>query len=141
MSVMFFDIGLEVKDKVDDKLFFDIDFHNLLYADDTLIIGKRAREVNIILKAIEKHSSRYGLRLNKKKCNHINMNCKANIKFSDDTEMNRVEEAEYLGAKMTKKHISRTELENRLAKALLTAKNLKNLQDHRVLPKIENSGV
>ena len=59
--------------------------YDLLYADDTLLMGKRASEINIILAAIEKYSSHYKLHLNKDKCFCIGMNGKARIHFSDGT--------------------------------------------------------
>ena len=39
--------------------------YDLLYADDTLLLGNRAREINIILACIEKYSSKYHFFLNK----------------------------------------------------------------------------
>ena len=48
-----------------------MDNWELIYADDTMLIGKRAREVNIILAAIEKTSSKYNLSLNYNKCEYI----------------------------------------------------------------------
>ena len=54
-----------------------------MYADDTMLVGKRARELNILIAEIKKESSKYNLRLNSSKCNYVAMNGKAHIHFSD----------------------------------------------------------
>ena len=51
----------------------------MIYADDTMLIGKRARELNLLMAEIEKESSKYNLRLNYKKCNYVAMNGNAHI--------------------------------------------------------------
>ena len=116
----------ELKGKLDWGFVDLINFMEIIYADDTLLVGKRAKELNLMLQAIEKHSSRYGMRLNKGKCVSLEMNTKANIKFSNGTSLSKVTEAVYLGAKLTKKHFTRTEVENRLGKALDTVRKLRD---------------
>ena len=54
----------------------------LLYADATMLIGTRARELNMLMKAIEEESEKYNVRLNYDKCNYLAMYGKADIKFS-----------------------------------------------------------
>ena len=44
------------------------------YADDTIIMAKTAKPVEIILHKIEVESSRYSLKLNQNRCIHIQMN-------------------------------------------------------------------
>ena len=70
-------------------------FSEIIYADDTMLIGKRARELNIFIAEIEKESSKYNLKLNYKKCNYVAMNGKAHIHFSDGKPMTEVEKATY----------------------------------------------
>ena len=96
-----------------------------LYADDTFLVGRHSRELNKILWTIEKHSSRYSMRLNKGKCVYINMGNKNTIKFQNGEELKKVEEADYLGAKITKKNLNRREVEERISKALEVCKKLK----------------
>ena len=55
----------------------------LLYADDTMLIGSRARELNILLKAIENECKKCNLKLNYGKCNYIAMNSSPNTHFRD----------------------------------------------------------
>ena len=45
----------------------------MLYADDTLLIGAKSITLNILLRQIELESGRYNLKLNRSKCNHIDM--------------------------------------------------------------------
>ena len=56
MTVMFHDVHAEVDRKISTMARLQQPLLNeLIYADDTMLIGKRAREINIILAAIEKH--------------------------------------------------------------------------------------
>ena len=56
MTVLFSDVEREVGQKVMERTMDLIDFSNILYADDTFLVGKHSRELNKILWAIEKHS-------------------------------------------------------------------------------------
>ena len=47
---------------------------DLLYADDTVIISSKAKAVNTLIAAIKKHSERYGMSLNKEKCEYFGIN-------------------------------------------------------------------
>ena len=58
MTVMFTDIHNEVDLKIAGKTVSGFDFWELLYADDTMIVGERAREINIILDSIQRHSKK-----------------------------------------------------------------------------------
>jgi len=124
MTVLFHDVHEELEGKLNNVRFDFIDFMEILYADDTLLIGDNAKILNLLIAAIEKHSERYGMKLNKNKCVHISMNCKAKIKFSDGKEMKSADEATYLGSNMSKKHLTRREIEARISSALNTAKKL-----------------
>ena len=105
--LLFHDVESEVGQQTMAQTMDLVDFSNILYADDTFLIGKRSRELNKILWAIEKHSSRYGMRLNKKKCIYINMNVKNRIRLKDGMAMPTAEEADYLGAKITQKNLNK----------------------------------
>ena len=52
MTVLFRDVHMNIDHKIVGYGFERYDMWELLYADDTLIIGKRAREISIILKEI-----------------------------------------------------------------------------------------
>ena len=125
MTVLFQD----VHDKVDEKIKIGKLDHfphtEILYADDTMIMGKRAREINIILHEIERESAKYNMKLNKGKCEHIDMNCKADIKFENGTKVKETLKAKYLGGTITKKAERIIEINNRLGIAMATVNKLK----------------
>ena len=62
-------------------------FTDILYADDTMLVGKNERTLQLLLHPIERHARRYGLKLIESTCVHINMICNAKIRFADNTEM------------------------------------------------------
>ena len=86
----------------------------LLYADDTMLMGTRARELNILLAAIEDESAKYNLRLNYGKCNYLAMNGKANIHFKNGTKLTKVEKATYLGGTIGCNATRNEEINNRM---------------------------
>ena len=93
MSVLFHDIHEEVDSKIDNHGLDHFNWWELIYADDTMLVGHRSREINILIKAIEKASAKYNLKLNYGKCNYIAMNGKAHIHFSDGKPMKQVDKA------------------------------------------------
>ena len=59
------------------------------------------------------------------KCVYITMNCTATIRFDSGDLMKKTEETTYLGSVMTRKHLTRKELEARLGAAMQTVKRLR----------------
>ena len=59
MSVLFNDVHLEVEGKLLGRTHDYFNWWELIYADDTMLIGRRAREINILLAAIEKEAEKY----------------------------------------------------------------------------------
>ena len=128
MTVMFHDVHSEIDNKIGVMARLEHPLMNnweLIYADDTMIIGKRAREINLILAAIEKASGKYNLRLNYDKCEYIGMNGKAHIHFSNGKPMKEVSQAKYLGGIISNDASRWNDLNNRITKALLTCNKLK----------------
>ena len=74
MHVMFHDVKGQFNDPRHQKTFQNVNFQELLYADDTLIIAKSARTANAYLRLIEQESEYLHLRLNHDKCNYISFN-------------------------------------------------------------------
>ena len=100
-------------------------FWELLYADDTLVISKSPKYMQLILKEIEAECIKYNMSLNKTKCEIIAMNAKPKILFEDKTKVKIVDKARHLGAIITKKANRETDLENRLSIARATATKLR----------------
>ena len=90
-----------------------------------MLVGHRARELNILIKAIGKASAKYNLKLNYGKCNYIAMNGKAHIHFSDGKPMKQVDKALYLGGEITTDAGRWSELNNRMNIAFRTCNKLK----------------
>ena len=125
MTVLFHDVHKRLDRLIQVGKLNYFDYWELLYADDTLLVGKPAREINMLLHAIEEESDKYNMRLNKAKCEYVGMFGSAQIKFKNGTAVKRVEDATYLGSKITRKADRNTEVVARLSKALNTASRLK----------------
>jgi hypothetical protein len=97
----------------------------ILYADDTMVMGNRAREINIILKQIEIESEKYNLKLNHSKCFYVGMNGTANIHFKDGTRIEKADQVTYLGGTITSDSSRSKEINNRMRIALITCQKLK----------------
>ena len=123
---MFRDIHENIEHKMSQQLDL-MTWWEMIYADDTMRIGRRARELNILIAEIEKESSKYNLKLNYKKCNYVAMNGKAHIHFRDGKPMLEVDKAMYLGGEINNSAGRLSELDNRVAKALVTCNKLKTL--------------
>jgi len=122
---MFHDVHKEVWHQIAPYKGDCADVWELLYADDTMVMGTRAREINIILKQIEIESENYNLTLNRSKCFYIGMNGKADIHFRDGTKIKKADKVEYLGGTITTQASRNAEISNRMSKALGTCKKLK----------------
>jgi hypothetical protein len=119
MHVMFHDIKLALNDKWGKNNYANINFWELLYADDkSTIFAKR------VLRLIEEESAYYDLRLNKGKCNFISFNYKANITFKNGDAMKRTGEATYLGATITQQVDPKIEIRNRISSTMPVLKKL-----------------
>ena len=90
-----------------------------------MIMGYRAREINIILRQIEIESEKYNLKLNKSKCYYVGMNGKANIHFKDGTKIEKADQVTYLGGTITATASREAEISSRMTKALATCQKLK----------------
>ena len=124
MSAMFHDIHEEVDRKIDKHCLDHFNCWELIYTDDTMLVGHRARELNL-LKAIEIASAKYNLKLNYGKCNCIALNGKAHILFSDGKPLKQVDKAQYLGGEINTDAGRWNELNNRMNIALRTCNRLK----------------
>ena len=100
------------------------DLADLAFADDTLLIMKNTRCMNRLLHEIELESFYYNMRLNKAKCEVIEMNQRFNVKFWDGTLMDKAEAVTYLGGKITQKANSIVEVSSRISATMGTLKQL-----------------
>lgn len=76
-------------------------YDEILYADDTICASTDVRAMNKFIKSIEIDGERYGLKLNKKKCESMHTgNNNVNIHFMDGTQVKRKQEVTYLGCEL-----------------------------------------
>ena len=61
------------------------------YADDTLLIFKKTRCMNIMLQEIDTESAYYNMKFNEGQCNIITMNGNFNVNFTDGTGLENVD--------------------------------------------------
>ena len=104
----------------------NIDFSEILFADDTLIFAAEPKSLEALLWSIEIISDAYGLRLNRTKCISLNMNDSATYHFFNGDEVPINEQAEYLGVIMHAKADPNIEANRRIASARYTWKRLKD---------------
>ena len=98
----------------------------LLYADDTPLIGSNKKSIEILLHAVENQSSRYNMNLNKAKCETLAINFKGKLRFKSGETIKNVKAATYLGATLNATGY-RAEVEGRLQKANAVFNKLKTL--------------
>ena len=124
MHTMMFDVNTKMRDQLCLNNFQMLNFRELLYADDTLLIAKNSRQANKLLRLIEDESDYLHLRLNKSKCVCIKHNCRGTIKFKDGTTLNEDETTKYLGAKISKTVDPKLELKSRIANTMTVLRKL-----------------
>ena len=78
-------------------------YDEVLYADDTICISTDTKAMNKLLAAIETEGAKYGMKLNRSKCEVLCNASTAQVVFSDRTPVKRVSEATYLGCQLNDK--------------------------------------
>jgi hypothetical protein len=124
MFVMFEDVKTKYNDPHNRRTFEGININELLYADDTLIIAKNARNARKYLHIIEDESTYLHLALNHGKCNYISYHNQGTINFKDGTPMTKTEQATYLGATISKHSNAETEVRKRITATMPILKKL-----------------
>ena len=100
------------------------DSDEVVYADDTICIAQTNAAMNRMLSAIETEGKRYGLKLNKKKCEYMKFGDAGTVKFADGTHLKPVEEVKYLGCLLNDKGDPAKEVKKRIAEVTITLKRL-----------------
>ena len=88
----------------------------------------------MLLKQIEEERAKYGMLLNKNKCEAICTNPLARVHFQDGTLVNKKEEVKYLGCMLNKKGDMKTEIGKRLTSATITLRKLDLFWRHSSCP-------
>ena len=124
MTVMFHDVhSLDSRD-VTMKRIPGAEFDEVLYADDTICMSTDTRVINKTLANIEREGAKYGLKLNRAKCEVLQTGGTANIHFADGVKVQQKTEVKYLGCTLNYKSDVKKEVSARIAKCMVTLKKL-----------------
>lgn len=99
MNVMFHDLhdNHELREDLDDDKVLGALFHEILYADDTIIYSRNTRTLYNLLHAIETEGETYGLKLNHSKCEAMTHYNADSLVYKNFEKVKNVDEAKYLG--------------------------------------------
>jgi hypothetical protein len=101
-----------------------INFHELFYADDPLIVAKSFASATKYLQLIEEESDYLELNLNRSKCCYIACNCQGQIRFQNGEPMKSSEETTYLGASVRQHIDPKHEIRKRISATMAILKKL-----------------
>jgi len=88
---------------------------SILYADDTILLCQDTPALNKYLQELEIAAEKYGLRLNKSKCELLVMGAPtAQVRFADGSRVPQREIAKYLGIMLSKKAQIELEIDSRV---------------------------
>ena len=121
---MFQDVKSSLNDPRNQNTFQGINFNELLYADDTLLIAKRARVATKYLHLVEAESNYLHLKLNQDNCAFISCNSNGSSFFSNGLRMQTSEDISYLGIHVTKKSDPTHEIRKRISATMAVLKKL-----------------
>ena len=95
MTVMMHDCRMHSDD-------FANDMQELLYADDTLLIGSQPEQIQKYMNAVAEEGRRYGLILNLSKLEMMQINCDIIIRDAEGNAIQKKDSLKYLGALLHK---------------------------------------
>ena len=125
MTVMLHDIYDRINSKVENSKPVGFCHANLLFADDTLLITRNTRAMNILIKEIETESAKYNMNLNKHKCEFIaSGNYTPNVYFTSGQKLKQVADAKYLGGNISNTSDASKEISKRIGLAVGVFKKL-----------------
>ena len=101
-----------------------------MYADDTIIFSENSKAFERLLHAIEREGDKYGMTLNKTKCEAICMGGKDRIAFRDGDRVPPHREVKYLGCMLNDKGDPVREINKRTADCYVTWKRLGEFWKH-----------
>jgi hypothetical protein len=110
------------------------DFDEVTYADDTICISKSIKAMNNLIKTVEEEGAKYGMKLNKTKCQLPTNNPNAGMILPNNTPVKRQQSAAHLGCEMGFKITSREEISKRFAATTAIMKKLDLVWRHSDCP-------
>ena len=103
MTVLFFDVHRKLQGQEEEQRVKGAEFDQVLFADDTICIAQDKQVMEDMLKAIEEEGAKYGMKLNKKKCELLAWGTIEQVKMADGTILNKTDTAKYLGCQLNVK--------------------------------------
>jgi hypothetical protein len=91
-----------------------VEFDEILYADDTVLLSSDTRMMNHFLAAVEREGANYGMFLHKHKCHALKFGPPSAVKFADGTPVTSSPQAQYLGCELNTAHDTYDEVRRRI---------------------------
>ena len=120
----------ELEKKLSEGRLLNASFDEVLYADDTIIFSHDVNALEELLARIEQEGARYGMKLNKTKCEALCIRGGDRIRFGDGMLVPRCDECKYLGCLINDKGDPRREVNKRISECFLTWKRLETFWKH-----------
>ena len=134
MTTLFHDVHQKLDHKLTRKRVPGADFDEVTYADDTICITRVIATMNEFIKTIEEEGIKYGMKLNKTKCELLTNNPTARIVFPDNSPVKKHYSATYLGCELGIRTTNREELSKRFAATMAVMKKLDLFWRHSDCP-------
>ena len=132
MTVIFSDVHSQpgLREKLKHNRVLDAMFDEVLYADDTIIFSECSEALGDLLAAIETEGSKYGMALNRNKCEALCVGGADKIFFANGSQVPAHDQAKYLGCLLNDKGDPKREVNKRIAEAFVTWKRLDTFWKH-----------
>ena len=134
MTTLFYDVHQKLDHKLRRHRVPGADFDEVTYADDTICITRSIETMNDFIKSIEEEGIKYGMKLNKTKCELITNNPNARIIFPDNSLVKKHRTATYLGCEIGIKTTNREEISKRFAASMAIMTKIRHILEALRLP-------
>ena len=124
MTVLFHDVHRGDPQNMIEHRIPGTTYDEIVYADDTICVSTDTRALNKLLADIEREGAKYGMRLNKGKCEVMHNSNVANVHFADGTPVPRKDEVRYLGCHLNQTSDSTREVNSRICMCMATLRRL-----------------
>ena len=123
MTTMFHDVHRKTERRLIEHRVPGAEFDEVTYADDTMCITTDTRTLNEFAKNIEREGLRYGVKLNKGKCELITTHPTSNFHFEDGPRIKQLKQSTDLGCEVGIRTTHRDELNKRFINTMITMKS------------------
>jgi len=141
MSVLMWDAKQDLKEIHNNVVDLSSEFvcHEVLYADDTLIVDITGANLQKYMQCIEEHGRTYGLKLNFSKLECLPINCECLMRDPDGHPIQNKSSLKYLGAQIAADGSTDSELSQKIGLAEQDFKILQQVWKHSKLTRRSKS--